>query len=206
MNMNERRLGGRKKWGVEDRRKEKRGGAACLFELVRPRTVRCGLCPVPRFLKGIILSKKPSLNSKLLPPPRKKKFIFKWLAYPEGTFWYAQRTCAEGKQFVQIWQATPSLLEWGKEPSSLLPPQNRNRTNKSCMRKRLHVVVRVIFFRSPLKIIIGSINIKKETILQVEFKMENKVIKLLSFQRKQSILKHYVLSPLFLSTFKGREE
>ena len=57
--------------------RKKGEGLHAKYELVRLHTVRCGLCPVPRVPKGIIINKTPSLNSKLLPPPSEKSVISK---------------------------------------------------------------------------------------------------------------------------------
>ena len=50
------------------RRKGKGEELPAKFKLVRWRTVRSGRCPVPRVPKGKILSKTPSLNSKIISP------------------------------------------------------------------------------------------------------------------------------------------
>ena len=137
--MNRRRLGRRKKArGEGERRKETRGGVAC--QIWTCSTAYCTLWTLTCTpgLQGSNSFKDAIFKLQNYYPSKKEKnVISKWLTYPESTFWCAQSNMR--KQFVQIWQATPPLLEWGAHSSHGRSPQNRNPTNKSYLRRRLVV-------------------------------------------------------------------
>ena len=120
--------GRRKKWGGEGGRRKEKRVRSCLPNLnLFDRIDRLWTLSLPQVPKRIILSKMPSLNSKIITPSKKEKIVISnWLTYPLRVHFVMLRaTWAKGKQFVQIWQATPLLLEW-EGHSSLVPPKQES--------------------------------------------------------------------------------
>ena len=100
-----------------ERRKEKGEELLAKFELVRTRTIPQG---------NISFKDTISNLQNYYPLQEKKNVISKRLTYPRRVhFGMLRETCAEGKQFVFIWQATPPPLQWGGGGGAffLVPPK-----------------------------------------------------------------------------------
>ena len=86
----------RKKTGEDEKSeggggRKKGEGLPAKFELVRPRTLRCGLCPLTRGPQGNNSFKYVIFKLQNYYPLQEIKIaISKWLTYLEGTFWYAK--------------------------------------------------------------------------------------------------------------------